>query len=252
MKPENIAPFLKEILRSGRELEGGLYSNPELYDAVYTLDADYPILESKVRQNIEKGSSILYIGCGTGNLIRRLENDYEILGIDRSSQMTDYASEKVDSEIRNKSSFEMDFHEEFDAVIQFGLSLNYILSEREMESHFRKIGEALKEGGVYLADFWTLLDKGSGWKTEYELEGVDLVVGYSFEELEHCMEMEIKFRISSDLGSEKFNNTHRIRSWEVAEIKQILELGGLEAVGSEKLYDHHNFRLVEATRDKTG
>ena len=54
-----------------------------IYEMIYSdLDDLYDLHEAIVRKNFSEGERLLEVGVGTGILTRRLEDDFNIVGID--------------------------------------------------------------------------------------------------------------------------------------------------------------------------
>ena len=161
VEEEERERILLNLYREGLE---NLYSSPDFYDAVYQVDADYEKKEELIRENIEEGSKVLYLGCGTGNLIERLENEYEFAGVEPSEEMAEKARKKTSAEILVLRAEEIEFDEEFDAAVSFGQSMNYVLGDQEMEKVIGSTYDALKPGGILMFDLMTNLENGKSEK----------------------------------------------------------------------------------------
>lgn len=104
---------------------------------------------------------LLELGCGTGNVTRRLAAlGYDMIGVDNSIDMLELAIEKqigVEDEIlyllQQMQSFEL--YGTVAAVLCVCDSLNYLTSEVELLETFRLVNNYLDPGGIFIFDVKT-------------------------------------------------------------------------------------------------
>ena len=103
-------------------------------------------------------SSILDLACGTGSLSKILaERGYEIVGVDRSEEMLSYALEKTDG-MENQPVFiaqsiqKLDLYGTSDACICSLDSINYVTSQRALQSGFVRLHNFIEPGGLFIFD----------------------------------------------------------------------------------------------------
>lgn len=106
---------------------------------------------SEVREKFEKrlpeGGSILDLGCGSGrDSLAFYENEFEVTPLDGSEEMCALAEIHTDLEVLHMSFDELDFDEVFDGVWACASLLH--VPEDEMPDVLKKIGQALKPGGI--------------------------------------------------------------------------------------------------------
>jgi ubiquinone/menaquinone biosynthesis C-methylase UbiE len=113
-----------------------------------------------------KPSTIVDLGCGTGNLTIPLALEgYQLTGIDLSEDMLAVAEQKMGE---NKSQLrggaiqwvqqdlrEWDLGEQVDVALSICDSLNYLLEEEDIVDAFRQTFKGLKPGGLFLFDVHT-------------------------------------------------------------------------------------------------
>lgn len=97
---------------------------------------------------------ILDLGCGTGNISQEVKKRFpnaHITCVDLAENMIKMAKTKLsnyhDVEFLRADFRDLDFHEEYDAVIS-SLALHHLQPE-EQRLFYRRIDEFLKEGGVF-------------------------------------------------------------------------------------------------------
>ncbi|AHL22195.1 class I SAM-dependent methyltransferase [Thermococcus nautili] len=136
----------------------------EYYDAIYRRRAErvkdeIDFVEELFRKEAERGvKKILDLACGTGiptlELARR---GYEVTGLDLHEEMLAVARRKAEREGLNVefirgNALELDFEGEFDAVTTFFSSIMYF-DDSAIQQLFNSVKQALKPGGVFIADF---------------------------------------------------------------------------------------------------
>lgn len=105
-----------------------------------------------VRKEFEKylpeGASILDLGCGSGrDSLAFYENEFEVTPLDGSEEMCALAQIHTDLEVLHMTFEELDFDEVFDGVWACASLLH--VEEEKMPGILKKIGNALKPGGVF-------------------------------------------------------------------------------------------------------
>lgn len=111
-----------------------------------------------------KPSSVVELGCGTGNLsIPLAERGYEVTGIDLSAHMLAVARQKQDEAgigmdklqwiEQNMTTWMLP--QQVDAVISCCDSLNYVLEPPQIEATFRQTYDGLVDKGTFIFDVHT-------------------------------------------------------------------------------------------------
>ena len=104
------------------------------------------------------GNDVLELGCGSGILADKLYNDnpnLRIVATDLSKDMIDVANENyVEDDIRFDvmDMCENKYHNEFDTVLCYCDSLNYVLGIENIRKVFEGAYNALKDNGVFIFD----------------------------------------------------------------------------------------------------
>ncbi|KAI1708564.1 methyltransferase domain-containing protein [Ditylenchus destructor] len=117
-----------------------------------------PTIESTVGREV-KGKRVLDIGCGNGEITRKLVEEWgakEAIGVDSSEEMVSTArSRKTDVDnspitFLHLSALDLEFSQEFDVTTAlFVLDLTSNLEE--LSRTIRNIARALKPGGIFFA-----------------------------------------------------------------------------------------------------
>jgi SAM-dependent methyltransferase len=109
---------------------------------------------------LQPGDRILDLGCGSGLYsIRLAERGMKVTGVDISERSLDYAvaqsKEKgLNIEFRLINFFDIDYSQEFDAILQIQGELN-TFSDEKRDELLAKLHQALKPGGLLIFDVTT-------------------------------------------------------------------------------------------------
>lgn len=121
-----------------------------------------------------KDKNILDLGCGPGLYSQRLAKlGYKVTGIDCSKRSIKYAKKKaeqkgLDIEYKYKDYLKMDYENEFDIVLLIYCDFG-ALTNQERTILLKKINKALKPGGKFIFDVFTVNnrnknDLGKNWE----------------------------------------------------------------------------------------
>ncbi len=101
------------------------------------------------------GKNLLDIGCGTGEVLLRLKDEFKCSGIDLSEDMLTIANKKL----KNKGvklflgdMREFDTGERYDIVISLFDTVNHLTSLEDLNDLFNSVKNSLNEGGIYIFD----------------------------------------------------------------------------------------------------
>lgn len=124
--------------------------NANLYDLKHSFVSEYgnylvALLGAK------SGERILDLGCGTGDLAKKLQDEgVEVVGVDKSANMVEQASDKYPSiRFLVGDATELNFDHEFDAVFS-NATLHWVQPPLEA---LKGIYQSLKQNGRFVAEF---------------------------------------------------------------------------------------------------
>lgn len=144
------------------EVFGSLYA--DIYDSVYrdkNYDEECNIIR-KLFNSYGDGnvSSVLDLGCGTGNHALRLAaQGYRVAGVDRSEKMLDIARTKAEERSVQVTLCHGDIksvaiNQTFDAAILMFAVLGYQVTNDDLIQTLRNIRRQIRLGGLLLFDVW--------------------------------------------------------------------------------------------------
>ena len=208
-------------------------------DVGYSRWADY--IEKHFRRRSLPGNTVLDLACGTGSLTHELAlRGYEMIGVDRSSEMLAQAAEKDWSDCPVPPLFlcqsmeRLDLYGTIDACVCCLDSVNYVTDPQKLRRAFQRIHLFLMPGGLFLFDI----------NTPEKLEGLDGQVFLDETEDAYCVwraEWSKRSRICSyfmdifqqdpDTGLwERGEELHRERAYTVSELTEYLQEAGFREI----------------------
>lgn len=138
-----------------------MYSN-KLSQYYNSLMGDYSSItktvNNLVKSYVSKNTSILELGCGTGNILKSLPKQYDLHGLDNSEGMLTLAQQKMP-----KVAFYLDdmrtysLGREFGAILCVFDSINHLPTFSDWEKLFKNTARHLSNDGVFIFDMNTLV-----------------------------------------------------------------------------------------------
>jgi cyclopropane fatty-acyl-phospholipid synthase-like methyltransferase len=96
---------------------------------------------------------VLELACGTGSVLKQLDSDYDVTGVDLSERMLEIAARKVPHvRLIRADMTEVALEEQFDVVLCVYDSINHLLQFAEWEAVFDRARAHLDDGGLFIFD----------------------------------------------------------------------------------------------------
>ncbi|MDB4018208.1 class I SAM-dependent methyltransferase, partial [Amylibacter sp.] len=140
---------------------GSLYS--QYYDLLYS-DKDYEgevdYVNTLLRENSNNAKTLLDMGCGTGAHAEIFcDKGYNVHGIDLSEDMLKTAETRRKGKeekltFSHSSIQDLNLNKKFDAVVSLFHVMSYQNSNNELIKAFDVARDHVKEGGIFIFDFW--------------------------------------------------------------------------------------------------
>lgn len=213
------------------------------YDIDYQKFADY--YEKIFKKFNIKPELMLDICCGTGTLTTIMSKKYDMIGVDFSYEMLDIAKNKdEDGKILYlcQSMCDFELYGTVDVCYSSLDSINYILEENNLITHFKLVHNYLNPDGIYIFDISSIYkfknilsdnlfsDESDNaffiWQNEYDDE-----------DKLNTMYLDV-FLKSDDNKYERISETHFEKGYNVSYIKKIAKKCGFEILG---VYDEFSF-----------
>lgn len=192
-----------------------------------------------VMAHVDKGSSILELGSGSGQLgILLKEQGYNIIGLDLSEEMLSYGQyyqeemgisfPLVQGDMRDLSDFG-----QFETIISFCDSLCYLPKKTDMEQTFKEAYAHLEDDGLFLFDVFTTehMVELDGYAYHDELPGIVFMWDSFPGEHAHSIEHDLSFFIEREDGLfERQVELHKERTYPIETYQDMLRNVGFQKI----------------------
>ena len=227
------------------EVFGSLYA--DIYDSVYrgkNYDEECSIIRALFDSYGDGSiSSILDLGCGTGNHALRLADlGYRVAGVDRSEEMLDIARVKAEEKSLPVTLYHGDIKsvaidQTFDAAILMFAVLGYQVTNDDLIQTLRNIRRHLKVGGLLIFDVWygpAVLSQKPGERVSV-VEGEDTTIirlsSGVLDTFQHTCDVHFKvYKIEEGRLTDEATEVHRMRFFFPQEIALFLGCAGFEMI----------------------
>jgi SAM-dependent methyltransferase len=176
------------------------------------------------------------LACGTGAVTRKLfDKGYDVFGVDISSEMLSRAQTSDEERgimYLNQDICELDLYSTIGTAVCICDSLNYLLSDEELEAAFAGVSNFLYPGGVFIFDCNTSYKyrESIGESTIAEAgDDVSFIWDNYYDEDENINEYDLTLFIKREDGLyERAEETHLQRGIEKEDIESLAKKSGLE------------------------
>ena len=176
------------------------------------------------------------LACGTGVVTRKLfDKGYDVFGVDISSEMLSRATDSDEDRgimYLNQDICELDLYSTIGTAVCICDSLNYLLSDEELEAAFAGVSNYLYPGGVFIFDCNTSYKyrESIGESTIAEAgDDVSFIWDNYYDEDENVNEYDLTLFIKREDGLyERAEETHLQRGIEKEDIERLASKCGLE------------------------
>jgi SAM-dependent methyltransferase len=226
--------------RQGKGCEHRPFSQiPPYYDRLMK-DVDYEQWTRYIGQLVERAGlpangDLLDLGCGTGSFsILLAKAGFSVSGIDSSPEMLKIAKDKA-----ARAKVKVKFHEGdlrgFTAKKTYAVaaalfdSVNYILTNRELEESFRQVHRALAPGGIFLFDINSVYSLSEYWNGRLEVRedgGITSIWKHRYDVGDSQAELQLTLFVPQGRTYRKLMEIHHERAYELVEIETLLAKAG--------------------------
>jgi len=190
--------------------------------------------------SVSEKDIVVDLGCGTGTLTEMMaKSGYDMIGIDISPEMLNAAIEKRDISGKEilyicQDMRELDLYSTVGTIICVCDSLNYLLSEKDVQKTFKLVKRFLYPGGVFIFDFNTV------YKYETIIGDTTIAENYDdcafiwdnfYDSEKNLNEYDLTFFIKDKNGLFiRYQENHYQKGYELQQIRYLLEEAGLEFI----------------------
>lgn len=136
----------------------------QLYDPIYETLKDYAqesaqLLELIKQKGALAGTTLLDVGCGTGQHLAHLRKHFKVEGIDLDPDMLSLAAERLPGvQLHQGDMRKFDLGRTFDVVVCLFSSIGYTRSLQGLREAVRTMARHLKPGGLLIVEPWLTPD----------------------------------------------------------------------------------------------
>ena len=109
-----------------------------------------------IRATNPKARNVLELGCGTGSMLKHLQHNYEVSGLDTSSRMLSIARRKAPhAKLFRQDMVDFEIDDRFDVICSVFDSINHVRRFSDWKKAFATIVRHLSPGGCFIFDINT-------------------------------------------------------------------------------------------------
>jgi len=247
------------------EKSHNFYNFPKYYDMAFTRDlySDIRFFQKCFIQHSNQDiKRVLEPACGPGMFLEEFPKfGYNIVGYDLSPSMVKYSKERlVNAKISEQEANvivgdmrNLTFNDRFDAAIICINSLGYLITNDDINAHFRAMFNSLNVGGLYIVeiscmcedlkdekkidDTWYVMDNGIELELTWNISWYDIPnrirhVDFQMKGIDHGKSFLIE-------------EPHELRLWIFEEFRTFVETNGFKIVG---IYDQKYQRIDDSCK----
>ncbi|WP_297596321.1 class I SAM-dependent methyltransferase [uncultured Cetobacterium sp.] len=197
------------------------------------------LIEGLIEESKVEGKKLLDLGCGTGETLIRLKENYECSGLDLSADMLTIANKKL----KNKGvklflgdMREFNTGEKYDIIISLFDTVNHLTSIEDLDDLMKSIKDSLNPEGVYIFDVINreFMEKMFPGGIYYDNRKDMTIIWEHFEE-EDLDIVEAVYFVKNKAGHyEKLKEVYEKRIFQEFEIRKIVEKNNLNLLSISK------------------
>ena len=221
-------------------VEMSYYYDQLTADQPYNLWAD--IVRAFIRSN---DTSVLDIGCGTGQLTTRLQQDAQVTGMDLSEDMLAVAAQKsTQIQWLHGDMTQFDLGRTYDIITILCDSLNYLPQAEAVQQTFNNVYQHLADDGTFIFDVHALFKMETAFSNETytdETDDVFLVWDAVAGEEPYSVWHEMSFFVKQADGMyARFDETHYQRTYDIKSYIAWLKHAGFTNIETFYDFDREN------------
>lgn len=185
---------------------------------------------------------IIDFGCGTGGHLIHLENQFEVQGYDISTEMIQFAKEKLSTKKLFACPIEVISGNQADLIYSLFHVINYQTTDLALHAFFKSAYENLSNNGILCFDFWNkkMVDIDPPISRKKTFEGKDgsiIRTSYPTEKMNGVFEILFHFQIDMFKKHHNFSETHKLKPYSKSKLTSVANAEGFKDIS---FYDWMN------------
>lgn len=207
----------------------------QFYDALYHFK-DYVAASNQLKELIDQHKSdsktLLDVGCGTGKHVEYLQENYQVEGLDLSSELLSIARQRCPNVPFHEANM-VDFNlgQTFDVVTCLFSAIAYVKTLENMERSIANMAGHLKPGGLLIVEPWISPEKyWLGKITANFIDQADLKIAWMYtSEIEDLVSVfNIQYLVGTPQGVDHFAERHEMGLFTQAQYLEAFRKAGLK------------------------
>jgi ubiquinone/menaquinone biosynthesis C-methylase UbiE len=202
-------------------------------------------IEKIIQMSQVSERTILDLACGTGVCLELwTRNGYEVVGLDKSLSMLEVCRKKMATHdhtlLINGDMRDFKLARQMPVITCLYDSLNYLLTEAELLSCFRRVHDALRSDGVFIFDMNTIHSLRDEWGNnsfQRRDEGLYSVWSNTYNPMQNVSSLNITLQVRRNGKEIVLKEFHQERGYELSVIGELLKDAGFNF----SLYRHLTF-----------
>ena len=211
------------------------------------------LIKDKIKEADVQGKKLLDLGCGTGETLLRLKDEFECSGLDLSPDMLALANKKLKN--KNVKLYlgdmrEFNTGEKYDIIMSLFDTVNHLTSIDDLDDLMKCINLSLNPGGIYIFDVINreFMDNMFPGGVYYDDRKDMTIIWEHFKEDELDI-VEAVYFVKNRAGHyEKLKELYEKRIFEEFEIRKIVEKNNLNLLSigkNDKIAGERFFYVVK-------
>ncbi|MFD5424730.1 class I SAM-dependent methyltransferase [Streptomyces sp. NPDC127084] len=209
----------------------------EVYDRVYCALYNYAehaeLIGDLARQHVGSPTTLLDVGCGTGEHLRYLAKQFSVTGVDLSESMVRAARRKLGNiAVHQADMREFDLGRTFDVVCSMYSSVGYLGGSEDLRAATARMAAHVAPGGVLIVEPWILREKWNGGVLAHatvEHEGVTISRMGRWRTEGARSQVDMHYLVSEPDGVRHFVDHQDLALYSLEEYQTAFTLAGFEA-----------------------